>query len=71
MYIYFSQLNSKKLTIQLKRGKRSAQFIKEDTQDMHTKRYSTSTVKEIQIKTTVRFYYTPTRMAKVQQNWYF
>lgn len=71
MYIYFSPLNSKKLTIQLKRGKRSVQFIKEDMQDMHTKRYSTSTVKEIQIKTTVRFYYTPTRMAKVQQNLYF
>lgn len=41
-------------------GKRSAYFIKEDMQmgNMHKKKYSTFVVKEMQIKATVRVYYT-------------
>lgn len=41
-------------------GKRSAYFIKEDMQmgNMHKKKYSTLVVKEMQIKATVRVYYT-------------
>ena len=52
-----------------KNGKRSGYLTKEDMQmtSKHMKRYSTSYItRELQIKTTMRYFYTPIKITKIQ-----
>ena len=65
------KLDSKKMNSPIKKmGKRSEQTLTKEYIQMankHMKRYSTSfIIREMQIKTTMRFLYTPIRMAKIQ-----
>ena len=63
------RLNSKKTNNLIKMGQRLLQTPHERSYvdcNKHKKRCSTSyVIKEIQIKTTVRYHYTPIRMAKI------
>ena len=69
-------LNSRKISDPIKKiGQRTKQtFLKEDIQmaNKHMKRCSISLIiREMQIKTTVRYHFTPVRMAVIQKSLVF
>ena len=63
-------LNNRKTNSPIKCGKKFGMFTREDKQTVnkYMKKYITLVITEMKIKTTIKYYYRPTRKAKIKNN---